>query len=264
MSPVGPLRRRARRAEWRDPARRVLLLDQLARVEAAGGAGLADAAARVGEAALRERLEQHAADELRHAELFRQRAEALRAEHSLPPASASGDEAAPAELATGRPQSEVNVHGFYQTALLDELGDVAYVAMLHAAERRALKLYRSDQRLAGDDAETAAAFADVLSDEARHVAYTGELLQAWDAAGRGREVSAGRAAARGGRMWQGWKETGMRAGASFGRVVLAILYVTLLAPFGLAARRSRDPQGWQGESPAPTSGDAHDALRSQY
>jgi hypothetical protein len=233
-------------------------------VEAAGGESLAEAAASVGDSGLRGQLEAHAADELRHAGLLRSRAQQLRSEASLPTGSIADSEAPLPELASGRPASEVNVHGFYRTAMLDELGEVAYVVMLHAAERRSLKMYRADRRLTARDTATSAVFDEMLKDEERHVAYTAELLRKWDGAGRGREVSDGRAAARGGRAWQSWKETGMRAGASFGRVVLTILYVTILAPFGLAARRTRDPLGWQGERTAALRADPQAALRSQY
>jgi hypothetical protein len=62
------------------------------------------------------------------------------------------------DLSRGRPATEVDAHGFFTAGLLDEMGEVAYVAMLHEAEKRAAKLFQVHSDLTRDDPPTAAVF----------------------------------------------------------------------------------------------------------
>jgi hypothetical protein len=43
------------------------------------------------------------------------------------------------------------------------------------------------------------------------------------------------------RLWEGWKKVGSAIGDFLARIVLSILYFTLVLPFGLITRLSRDP-----------------------
>jgi len=140
----------ARRAAWNDPVRKLRTLESFARTEADGGRDLLAAAARVGDPELRRSLELHARDELRHAELFQRRADELRPLVAPLAATSEGSDRA-YDLSRGRPKGEVDLHGFFSESLCDELGEVAYVAMLHVAERRAQALFERQRALVRDD-----------------------------------------------------------------------------------------------------------------
>jgi hypothetical protein len=144
--------------------------------------------------------------------------------------------------------------------LCDELGEVAYVAMLHVAEQRAADLFARHSAALHDDADTRAVFDSILKDEKFHISYTKKTLERWRAAGRGAEVKAGLRRARGSRFLGAWKRLGARAAGSFGRVALWLLYWTLLLPFSLLAARRPPPAQWR--TPAPV--DARHPLRAQY
>ncbi|HTE04892.1 MAG TPA: hypothetical protein VK824_01765, partial [Planctomycetota bacterium] len=76
------------RGVWRDRARTLLTLESFARTEADGGRDIGAAARRVVDRELAGHLQRHAADELKHAELFRRRAAQLRAEGGVGGAAA--------------------------------------------------------------------------------------------------------------------------------------------------------------------------------
>jgi len=252
------------RPVWQDPVRKVLTLESFSRTEADGGRDIGSAARKVTDPELRGHLERHTEDELRHAELFRSRAAELRDATDMSPAGSGELDEHAYDLSRGRPATEVDAHGFFTEGFFDEMGEVAYVAMLHAAERRAAKLFAVHADLTKDDPETQAVFKSILKDEQYHVAWTGAMLKRWDKEGRGREVSAAKAAARGGRMWSAWKRAGVRSGAAFSQFVLRVLYFTLLAPFGLGARRSKARSGWQSRADSGSGSAPREALGSQY
>jgi rubrerythrin len=248
------------RAVWADAHRTLATLESFARTEADGGRDIATAARRVDDPELRGHLERHARDELKHAELFRRRARELRATAE----AADGAPASPTDraydLSRGRPSSEVDAHGFFTLGLLDALGEVPYVAMLHVAEQRAARLFTVHRDLTRADAPTCAVFQEILRDEQYHVAWTAAMLERWRGEGKGEQVKAALRAARTSRAMGAWKRAGLRSAAGFGRLVMLLCYVPVLVPFGLAARaRRRAGGGWQ----APPDAPGPDALRSQ-
>jgi rubrerythrin len=256
-----------RSGAWRDPVRKLKTLESFSRTEEDGGRDIAAALKVVHDPELKGHLQRHAQDELRHAELFRNRALELRREGVSPDADEGTDKSY--DLSRGRKASEVNAHGFGRVGLADELGEVAYVAMLHVAEKRAASLFRDLSKTPGLDSQTRAIFESILKDEHYHVAYTGTLLQKWKKDGRGQEVKRALSQARGNRFLGAWKRFGARSGAQFSRVVLGVLYFTILLPFGLVARASRREPGWReraDESGARKMSDARpgDRLRSTY
>lgn len=248
-------RDRARRT-WADPLRKVLTLESFSRTEEDGGRDIVAAMQRVQDAELRMHLERHARDEVRHADLFRRRAAVLRAAaHSHTTAE---DPGAALDLARGR--AGQNAHGFFTAGVLEEKGEIAYVAMLHVAEVKARDIFAMHADLTQDDPETHQIFAEILKDEKYHVSYTGVFLDKWRKAGYGREVRKSLRAARSSRFLQNWKNLGLRCGAGLSRVVLYLFYWTLLLPFGLIARwRSRAEPG----RPLAVKDQAR-ALDSQY
>ncbi len=229
---------------WADPRRKHRTLLSFAETEEDGGRDLARAAERVCDPELRQHLERHSRDEARHASLFRQRALEVAAEEHL----SAADGVAPEkrfELAGARAGLEIDVHGAFRAGLIDELGELEYVAMLHVAERKAAALFAAYSEMNAHDGKTRAVFEEILRDEKYHVAYTGTFLDKWRKQGRGAEVERALDAATDSRWLGAWKRLGVRSASSFSQLVLFALYWTLIAPFGLLARRRAPPVGWQ-------------------
>ncbi len=253
-----PLSGRARYADlWHDAERTILTLESFAETEADGARDIRTAAERTVDPFLREHFLRHAADEQRHAELFRDRARELRAEH---PHVAVPERDARFDLAKGRDNDDLDAHGFFVAGLMDELGDVSYVAMLHVAEKRAEKLFRLQCDVTRHDHRTNAVFREILRDEMYHVSYTKTALDQWRKRGRGKEVSEALSSANGNRFLGAWRRLGVRAAGGFGQLVLLIVYWTAVPPFGLIARCSRVAGGFR----EPLFTDGKCRLRSQY
>ncbi len=258
LTRLSPARRRYR-AVWSSPARKRATLELFARTEADGARDVAAAARRTRDPWLHEHLTRHAADEERHAALFRERAAVLAASAAARVPSPTGLERA-FDLDAGR--ADLDTHGFLQAGLYDELGEVAYLAMLHVAEKRAAALFRLHRDLLDGDPDTQAIFDSILRDEAYHVAYTGQVLKRWRAAGRGREVERALEEARGARLLAALRRAGARSATSLGRVLLLVLQLTLLLPAAWLARRSIPRGGWRPVRPAGAPAAAPD-VRGQ-
>ena len=243
MSLRNLMMRREFRPTWADPIRTIRTLESFGRTEADGARDIAAAARRVGDAELRGHLERHAADELRHAEMFRVRAAELRSERGLSDHELPGSDQQ-YDLSKGRPEAEVDAHGFYTVGLLDELGEVPYVAMLHVAEQKAERLFAVNGDLLSHDPGTQAIFQQILKDEKYHVAYTGRILDKWRKEGRGREVKDALKEAKESRFIGSWKRLGLRSAGTFARVMLWLFYWTLLLPFGWLASKRVSREGW--------------------
>lgn len=235
---------RRNRAVWSDPVRRFRTLQSFAETEEDGGKDLRAAALRIADPDLRGHIERHANDEKRHASLFRRRAAEVAEQTAGRHHAADGASDRSYDL-TRKRGADMDAHGFFNAGLFDELGEVAYVAMLHVAEQRAAEVFDVHSALNQDDPETKAVFDEILKDEKYHIAYTGKFLDSWRAEGRGREVERGLKDARSSRLLDAWKRLGVRSAGGFSRVVLRVLYWTLLVPFGLLARRTRDASGWR-------------------
>jgi rubrerythrin len=242
------------RGAWSDPARKLRTLESFAETEEDGGRDLEVAARRVGDPELRHHLLRHADDEKRHAALFRKHAAELRARLAQS-ARDAGESDSAYDLSRGRKGHEVDAHGFFRAGLCDELGEVAYVAMLHVAEERAAWIFAVHRGLNAADGELQATFEEILRDEKYHVAYTARFLERWTEQGRAHEVQKGLSSARTSRFLGAWKRLGLRSGAGFSQVLLFLCYWTLLAPFGVLARLGK---------PGPTARELppEDAARS--
>jgi rubrerythrin len=249
------------RAAWSDPERKLKTLESFARTEADGGRDIVLAQRIVVDPELRGHLERHAADELRHADLFHRRAAELRAQGVASTREEVSDKPYDLALSRGKLAASTDGHGFLRLALADELGEVGYVAMLHVAEKRAAKLFREHERYLADDPETRAIFVSILKDERYHVAYTGTLLQKWKKQGRGSEVKRALSLARGSRFFGAWKRLGARSASGLSRAILVVMYFTVLLPFGLLARGRKPKAGWV---EARAGGTVLERLRSQY
>jgi rubrerythrin len=239
------LEARRHRGVWRDPVRRYRTLQSFSETEEDGGKDLVTAAKRVLDADLRMHLLRHADDERRHAEMFRRRAAEVR-DLAADNAAPGGDVSERAyDLSGARPGLELDAHGFFNAGLCEELGEVAYVAMLHIAEKRAATVFEMHSSLNDHDPETKAVFDEILKDEKYHISYTGVFLDKWRAQGREREVDEGLSAAKSSRFLGAWKRLGVRSAGSFSRAVLFVMYWTVLAPFGLLSGRRKAAFDWQ-------------------
>lgn len=235
------------RGVWNDPVRTLRTLESFSETEADGGRDLVVAARKVSDPELREHLIRHAEDEERHARLFRDRAAALRSTAGIATVNEGPDR--PYDLSRGRPGSEVDAHGFFSAGLIEELGEVDYVAMLHVAECRAAEIFEVHRSLNDHDAATAEVFDEILKDEKYHMAYTKRFLDRWSGEGRGREVEKGLKSARSSRFIGAWKRLGIRSAAGFGRVLLFVILWTLLLPFALLSKLTKASAGWREPNP---------------
>ncbi len=244
------------RAVWSDPTRKLRTLESFAETEEDGGKDLEVAARRVTDPDLRMHLERHADDERRHAELFRTRAAEVRSRAGL--GARDADESDQSyDLSRGR-KSEVDAHGFFHAGLCDEMGELAYVAMVHVAECRAAEIFDLYREANADDPAVASTFEEILKDEKYHMSYTKKFLDKWSAEGRDKEVKEALRSARSSRFLGAWKRLGIRSGAGFSQAVLFVLYWTVLAPFGLIARKSKERPAFRELDPAAID------PRSQY
>ncbi|SRR5258706_1985766 len=248
-----------RASPWSDPVRKLRTLESFARTEEDAGLDIARAARSVRDPGLVAHLERHARDELKHAALFRGRANQLRAQGVDAPREELAERAYDLALARGR--DTLNAHGFLESGACDEQGEIAYVAFLHVAEKRADALFRRHARALGRDEVTRTIFAEIQKDESYHVAYTKTLLERWKRAGRGAEVARGLSAARGNEFLGAWKRLGARSATGLARVLLFASYFTWVVPFGLLARGARSRAGWHTPL-VPASPER--TLRSQY
>ncbi len=235
-------------AVWRDSERSRATLLSFSRTERDGGRDLEAAAEKMQDPEALGHLIRHANDEARHADLFHQRWVELQGA-GLPAGCAAPSRSSKASNPpSAKPGSDgVNAHGFFPASLFDEMGEVGFLTMLHVAEKRAAHLFARHHRAAtkAGDPQTAQIFESILRDEKYHVAWTGKVLERWRGEGRGAEVSRGLAQAGRGRMIGSWRRLGLRSAAGFTRMLLMLLYWTLLAPFGwIASRRVRPASGW--------------------
>ena len=104
------------------------------------------------------------------------------------------------------------------------MGEVAYIAMLNVAEKRAAAMFRSNIRHLSHDDATRAIFESILKDEHYHVAWTGTVLKRWKSEGRGPEVKRALSMAKGSRFFGAWKRLGARSAAGFSRVAASLTF----------------------------------------
>ncbi len=230
------------RGVWKDPHRKYRTLLSFSETEEDGGKDLVRAGRRVSDPDLRKHIERHSNDEVRHADLFRRRAAEVASENNIP-IGADSELDARFDLAGARKGVDVDAHGFMNSGLIDELGELEYVAMVHVAECKAAELFTLYRDMNAHDDKTRGVFEEILKDEKYHVAYTKSFLEKWQKAGRGAEVDAALKKARGSRQMKAWKAFGLRSASGFAHVLMFVLYWTVLLPFGLLSRRGATQRG---------------------
>jgi hypothetical protein len=229
---------------WGDFDRRVRKLFAFAEVEGDGGRDILRAAEVTSDPLLRRLYLEHAIDELRHSDLFRQRAAALlqfRATRSTVRFNTS-------PLPGGHGLDDLSIEGEPDHRLL---------AFLHVAEKAAAGRFAVYRDVVDDDPSTRAIFDEILRDEVFHMNYTYTQLARVLPKSYRRQVWRARAS----RLWKRYVRLAAAVAGVLGTVLLTIMYFVLLAPFVWLAKRAerREPVGW-----TPISQESNDSPTSQY
>lgn len=221
---------------WSDAKRRAHNLLRFAEVEADGGRDLVRAAEVTSDPTLRRLFLIHAADEQRHAELFRRRGlDLLKTLPSEVRQGVKADWLAPGE----RGLDDVRVDGQGAGTLL---------AFLHLSEKMAARDFENYIKVLDADPPTRAVFEKVVRDEAFHMKYTHAQLVRVAPKRHGWLLWRARL----GRLWKLYLRLASALSELIGAVVLTLQYFVLLPPFALMAKRSagREAAGWTTVDPA--------------
>jgi hypothetical protein len=245
MTPLRALMRPVYRWVWSDANRRGRKLLQFAAVEADGGKDIARAAEVTTDPLLRRLFLMHAADEVRHADLFRRRGLALlRGTTGGAGEWSSTDWLAPGE----RGLDDLRVRRGRDGDLL---------AFLHLSEKSAAQDFEVYCQVLDRDAPTRAVFEEVLRDEQHHMRYTLAQLSRIAPGRRGWLLWSSRA----GRLWRAYLRLASALAGAMGAIILTLQYFVILPPFALLAQRnaSRQNRGW-----IPVAPPLREALRRPF
>ena len=229
---------------WGDFDRRVRKLLAFAEVEGDGGRDILRAAEVTSDPLLRRLYLEHAIDELRHADLFRQRGAALlqlRSTRSTVLFNTS-------PLPGGHGLDDLSIEGEPDHRLL---------AFLHVAEKAAAGRFAIYRDVVDDDPSTRAIFEEILRDEVFHMNYTYTQLARVLPRSYRRQVWQARAS----RFWKRYLRLAASVAGVLGAAMLTIMYFVVLAPFAWVAKRAerREPAGW-----TPIATDGRESPTSLY
>jgi rubrerythrin len=215
---------------WRSERKIAGKLLGFAATEAGSALDMLKAAELATDPRLRRLYFRHAMDEARHAQMFRHMA------RSLEPRDVSSDE-----------DAYRLIHATRQN-LYETYGEMRFVAFVHLAERRGEVQFRALERhfaLRRPDLESL--FARIGKDERFHIAYSGRILEEWRRQGRAAEVRRALLRVRLSRAAQAWRNSGRIMGDALSRLLLVVLYLTLLPLFALIERRRarKERGGWK-------------------
>jgi rubrerythrin len=228
-TPVDRMLRPVHRWVWGDFDRRVRKLIAFSHVEGDGGRDILRAAELTTDPLLRRLYLEHAIDELRHADLFRQRGAdllQLRATRSTVLFNTN-------PLPGGHGLDDLSIEGEPDHRLL---------AFLHVAEKAAAGRFAIYRDVVADDPSTRAIFDEILRDEVFHMNYTYTQLarvlprsyrwQVWQA--------------RASRLWKRYLRVAAAIAGVLGTAILTMVYFIVLTPFAWLAKRAerREPVGW--------------------
>jgi rubrerythrin len=230
---------------WSDARRRAHKLLTFAATEADGGRDLSRAAELTRDPLLRRLYLRHAADERRHAELFRARGRTLLA-------ALGRTEGEPFEARWLTPGER----GGDDLRVEDE-GDASLLAFLHLSEKTAAARFEAYRDVVADP-ETREVFRRVLRDEVFHMRYTRIQLERVAPARHRRHLWAARA----GRLWKGYLRAATAVAGLLGTAVLLAQYFLVLPVFALLAKRAarRERPGFT----KPERREGRAALETQY
>src|SRR5213593_4257793 len=195
---------------WGDFDRRVRKLLAFAEVETDGGRDILRAAEVTPDPLLRRLYLEHAIDELRHGDLFRERGTALL--HSNGPRHRTIFSGSP--LPGGHGLDDLRVEGEPDHRLL---------AFLHVAEKAAAGRFEIYRELVADDPATRAIFEQILRDEVFHMNYTYTQLARISPASYRRHVWRARAS----RLWKRYLRLAAVVAGVLGTAMLTLQYFIL-------------------------------------
>ena len=229
---------------WGNFDRRVRKLLAFAEVEGDGGRDILRAAELTADPLLRRLYLEHAIDELRHADLFRQRGAEL------------------LQLRSTRSRVLFNTsllpggHGLDDLSIEGE-PDHRLLAFLHVAEKAAAGRFAIYRDVVGDDPSTRAIFEEILRDEVFHMNYTYTQLARVLPRSYRRQVWQARAS----RLWKRYLRAAAALAGLISTLILRIQYFILLPPFAWLAKRAerRERPGW-----TPIPRDRNDSPTRQY
>ncbi|HKB13803.1 MAG TPA: ferritin-like domain-containing protein [Vicinamibacterales bacterium] len=229
---------------WSDSDRRVRKLLAFAEVETDGGRDILRAAEITPDPLLRRLYLEHAIDELRHGDLFRERGSALLRRRGRSRAT----------LFNGTPLP--GGHGL-DDLRIDGEPDYRLLAFLHVAEKSAAGRFTIYRDVVADDPETRAIFEQVLHDEVFHMNYTYTQLMRIAPASHAPHVWRARFS----RVWNRYVRLAAAVAGLFGSAILTAIYFVVLPPFAWLAKRSsrREQAGW-----TPIAAQDDRSLTSQY
>jgi len=228
-APLDRLMRPLHEWVWSDGDRRLRKLLTFADVETDGGRDILRAAEVTPDPLLRRLYLEHAIDELRHGDLFRERGAALlRARRGTRRVLLDGN-----PLPGGHGLDDLRIEGEPDHRLL---------AFLHVAEQSAAGRFSIYRELVDDDPKTRAIFEEILRDEVFHMNYTYTQLTRVSPRGYRRHVWYARAK----RIWNRYLRVAAVVAGLIGNVLLTLMYCVLLPPFAWLAKRAerREPIGW--------------------
>jgi hypothetical protein len=244
-APLDRLMRPIHNWVWADQDRRLRKLMTFADVETDGGRDIVRAAEVTADPLLRRLYLEHAIDELRHGDLFRNRGQALWR------ARGGGRRV----LLTGNPLP--GGHGL-DDLQIDGQPDHRLLAFLHVAEKSAAGRFTIYRELVDDDPHTREIFEQILRDEVFHMNYTYTQLARISPETYRRHVWH----ARGKRLWNRYVRVAAAIAGVMGGALLTLIYFVVLPPFAWMARRAqrREPIGFVPMAPVRQ----HASPRSQY
>ena len=243
-SPIDTLLRPVHQWVWGDFDRRVRKLLAFSEVETDGGRDILRASELTPDPLLRRLYLEHAIDELRHGDLFRQRgADLLRVRASRSTTIFNGN-----PLPGGHGLDDLRIEGEPDYRLL---------AFLHVAEKSAAGRFAIYRELVADDPKTREIFEQILRDEVFHMNYSYKQLAR--VAPRSYRWQIWRA--RGSRLWKRYLRVAAAIANVFGTVMIGVIYFAVLPPFAWLAKREqrREPAGW-----TPVASGRDDQRASQY
>src|SRR6059036_1347115 len=191
---------------WADFDRRVRKLIAFARVEGDGGRDILRAAEVTPDPLLRRLYLEHAIDELRHADLFRERGAALLQRRSTLSKTLFNTSPLPGG------------HGLDDLAIEGE-PDHRLLAFLHVAEKAAAGRFAIYRDVVDDDPSTRAIFEEILHDEVFHMNYTYTQLARILPTSYRRQVWQ----ARGSRLWKLYLRVAAAVAGVMGAAVLTVI-----------------------------------------
>jgi rubrerythrin len=228
-APLDRLMRPLHHWVWADADRRLRKLMAFADVETDGGRDIIRAAEVTADPLLRRLYLEHAIDELRHGDLFRDRGQALWR------ARGGGRRV----LLDGNPLP--GGHGL-DDLKIDGQPDHRLLAFLHVAEKSAAGRFTIYRELVGDDPETRRIFEHILRDEVFHMNYTYTQLTRISPQTYRRQVWHARAK----RLWNRYLRVAAVLAGVIGGALLTLIYFVVLSPFAWFAKRAarQEPVGF--------------------